>query len=134
MSYHENSCDLKKGFETMPKVLAQIFNKIMHTGEFPKALKIDRRVPIFKSGGDTTCVNDYGLLAVHSVLRKVLCNILDTRIRSIVNLDDAQNGFRRGRRGTDNVLILNNVIRQMNKNSGGHIICLLYTSPSPRDS
>ena len=38
----------KKGCETTPKMLAQIFNKIMQTGEFPMDLKTDRRVPIFK--------------------------------------------------------------------------------------
>ena len=55
-------------------------------------------------------------------LGKSFCSILDKRIRSSIKLDDAQNGFRKNRRGTDDVLILNNLIRQQGKKPGAYII------------
>ena len=101
-------------------VLHHLFNSILLSGKVPKQLKIDRRQPIFKKGGDKTCVSDYRLLAIHSVFRKVLCTILNNRIRSVINLDDSQNGFRKNRRGTDNILILNNLMKQNNIKSGAY--------------
>ena len=109
-----------------------LFNKMLNDGTFPKKLKTDRRTPIFKNGGDKTSVNDYRLLAVHSVFRKIFCSILDKRIRSSIKLDDAQNGFRKNRRGTDNVLILNNLIRQQGKKSGAYIIVVDFSKAFDR--
>ena len=51
----------------------------------------------------------------------------DVRIRSTVEPEDALNDFRRGRRGTNNVLILNNAFRHRMKTSGAHVIIIDFS-------
>ena len=109
-----------------------LFDKMIDDGTFPKKLKSDWRTPIFKYGGDKTSVNDYRLLAIHSVFRKIFCSILDKRICSSIELDDAQNGFRKNRRGTNNALILNNLIRQQSMESGAYIIVVDFSKAFDR--
>ena len=65
-------------------------NAILSSGIVAKQLKINRRQPIFKKVGDKRCVSDYRLLAIHSVFRKVFCDVLNERIRSTIKLDDSQ--------------------------------------------
>jgi len=77
-------------------------------------------------------VSNYRLLAIHSVFRKILCCILHERIRSFIKLDDAQNGFRPNRRGTDNALILNNLILETSRNKGAYIIVVDFSKAFDR--
>ena len=108
-----------------------MFSDVLQSGEFPKAWKTDRRKPIYKSGGRLS-VGNYRLVAIHSIFRKIICSILHERIRSFVHLDDAQNGFRQNRRGTDNILLLNNTIRQKCINGGAYIIVVDFSKAFDR--
>ena len=81
-------------------------------------METDRRLPIHQTGS-TAEVDNYRLLAIHSIFRKLYCTIIDRRIRSFVQLDDAQNGFRNNRRTTDNIILVQNLIRQTNRRKEG---------------
>jgi len=85
--------------EKLKLFLLQIFNQVLTTGEFPSEWKTDRRTPIHKSGR-TTDVDKYRLLAIHAVCRKIFCTVAKYRVDGIIQLDDAQNGFRRNRRAS----------------------------------
>ena len=111
--------------------LALVFSDVLQSGQFPKVWKTDRRKPIYKSGGRLS-VGNYRLVAIHSIFRKIICSILHERVRSFIHLDDAQNGFRQNRRGTDNVLLLNNTIRQECKNGGAFIIVIDFSKAFDR--
>ena len=90
--------------------LQRLFNKVFTSGVFPTGWKTDRRIPIHKKGPKTK-VTKYRLIAIHSVFRKLFCTIIDRRIRSFVTLDDAQAGFRSGRRCTDHVFVIRDIIK-----------------------
>jgi len=102
---------LKDRSSTLVRALTLVFNEVLDSGNFPKQWKTDKRIPLYKSGGKTL-VSNYRLIAIHSIFRKIFCTILHERIRTFIQLDDAQNGFRENRRGSDNALILNNIIKQ----------------------
>ena len=121
-------CDRNNTLTTALKI---VFNEILQSGKFPKKWKTDRRKPIFKSG-DRTSVNNYRLLAIHSIFRKIFCTVLLQRLTEIVSLDDAQNGFRQNRRGTDNALIIHNMIRQARNKQGCYIIVIDFSKAFDR--
>ena len=121
-------CDKSK---ILIQALQLIFNNILDTGKFPKKWKTDRRKPIFKSG-DKTSVANYRLLAIHSVFRKIFCSILHERLKKIIELDDAQNGFRANRRGTNNAMIPRNIIKQAQANEGCFIIVIDFSKAFDR--
>ena len=76
----------------------------------PAQWKTDRRTPIHKKGSKAD-VTKYRLIAIHSIFRKLFCTIIDKRIREFVALDDAQAGFRPGRRCTDHVFVIRDTIK-----------------------
>lgn len=73
--------------------LLRLFNQALSNADFPAEWKTDRRMPLHKSGKKTD-VDKYRLLAINSVCRKLFCSILKRRIEALIELDDAQNGFR----------------------------------------
>lgn len=114
--------------------LCELFNHIFQSGRFPKAWKSDRRLPIPKKGSKIKAPN-YRLIAIHSVFRKLFGKISDARIRSFVSLEDAQNGFRRGRRCTDHALVLRDLIRSNYRSRRGselHVLILDFSKAFDR--
>ena len=101
---------LKDNSKVLISALHILFNRIFDSEYFPIPWKTDRRVPIFKKGSRLD-VSMYRLIAVHSIFRKLFCSIIDKRIRSFIHLDDAQNGFRPGRKCTDHIFVLRDLIR-----------------------
>jgi len=122
---------LKDKSNTLVRALTILFNEVLNSGNFPNQWKTDKRIPLYKSGGKTV-VSNYRLIAIHSVFRKIFCTILHERIRSFIKLDDAQNGFRENRRGSDNALILNNVIQQCTRGNGAYIIVIDFSKAFDR--
>ena len=110
--------------QALVKVLTYVFNEILSTGKFPEDWKQDRRCPLHKSGRKSD-VDRYRLIAIHSVFRKVFCTILQARMRTFVQIDDAQNGFRPNRRCTDNILLLNSTMSQQIKNKKGAFVIVI---------
>ena len=77
-------------------------------------------------------MSNYRLIAIHSVFRKLLCSIIHERIRGFIKLDDAQNGFRANRRGTDNALILSNLIKERSLGAGAYVIVVDFSKAFDR--
>ena len=121
-------CDRSKA---LTKALTYIFNDLLQSGTFPKQWKTDRRIVLYKKGGKTI-VSNYRLIAIHSVFRKLLCCIIHERIRGFIKLDDAQNGFRTNRRGTENALILNNLIKEQSLGAGAYVIVVDFSKAFDR--
>ena len=97
--------------------LLQLFNQVLADADFPTEWKTDKRIPIHKSGRKTD-VDKYRLLAINSVYRKLFCTILKRRIESIIALDDAQNGFRKNRRASDNIALVQGIIQEATRKHG----------------
>ena len=97
--------------------LLQLFNQVLAGADFPTEWKTDKRVPLHKSGRKTD-VDKYRLLAINSVYRKLFCTILKRRIESIITLDDAQNGFRKNRRASDNIALVQGIIEEATRKHG----------------
>lgn len=107
--------------------LRHVFNQILHDGRFPLDWKTDRRTPIHKSG-NRAMPDRYRLLAIHSAFRKIFCTILEQRLQGVIELDDAQNGFRRHRRGTDNILVLQSMLKETSrKQRGAHVLVVDFS-------
>ena len=87
-------------------------------------LETGQTVSLHKKGSKSN-VGNYRLLAIHSVFRKIFCSILHDRIRTFIELDDAQNGVRPNHRCPDNVLLLNNTMRQQIKNGNGAYVIVI---------
>ena len=105
--------------EQMKSFLLRTFNQALASGEFPEEWKTDKRMPLHKSGPKTD-VDNYRLLAINSVYRKLFCSVLKKRIESLIVLDDAQNGFRRNRRASDNIAIVQGIIQEATLRHGAH--------------
>ena len=102
---------------TLKRNFAKLFSKILATNACPEEWKYDRRRPIQKSGNKLDRKN-IRWIAVHSVFRKLFAKIIDKRIRSFVEIQDSQAGFRPARRTSDQALFYRILYRcrQINAN------------------
>lgn len=90
---------LKNNVLEFAKILSQIFNLILQTGDYPDCLKIAKVVPIFKAGESWDC-NNYRPISTLSVFNKILEKMLVTRLTNFLNIHEVlykfQYGFRQG--------------------------------------
>ena len=81
-------------------ILCDMFNMCMSRGVYPKALKISRVCPIFKSG-DKSEPSNYRPISILPIFNKIFEKILYTRIFNFLESQNVlykhQYGFRRGR-------------------------------------
>ena len=117
--------------DELVQALTLVFNDVLSSGQFPKQWKTDRRIALYKNNGKSI-VSNYRLLAIHSVFRKIFCSIIHDRIRTFLQLDDAQSGFRKNRRGTDNALMLSNIILERAANEGAYVIVVDFSKAFDR--
>lgn len=80
-------------------LITEVFNEIIHTGQYPNCLKLARVVPIFKSG-NTKEVSNYRPISCLSVLDKIIEKLLTSRIIEFTRrynlIYPYQYGFRSG--------------------------------------
>jgi endonuclease/exonuclease/phosphatase family metal-dependent hydrolase len=62
-------------------------------------------------------LDNYRQITVQNQTRQILCRIIDARLKQICSLSDSQNGFRAGRRPTDNIKIIHDFIRYGSRSS-----------------
>ena len=94
--------------------LVKIFNLILNSKTYPTEWKYDRRIPLFKSG-NRLITSNFRMIAIHSVFRKLINKIFEKRIRSIIQLQDTQAGFRPKRRTSDQAFMLHDLIHTHSK-------------------
>lgn len=95
---------IKMHFEVFAQLIADVFNEIITTGQFPDCLKVARVIPVYKSG-DKKDVNNYRPISTLSVLDKLIEKLIASRVMAYVTkrtdnrpaiLYSHQYGFRPG--------------------------------------
>lgn len=90
------------------------FNKILDNGVMPSEWMVGMIVPIYKSKGDTSDVNNYRGITLLSCLGKLFTSILNERLSiysdTINIINEAQAGFRQGYSTLDHIFLLKCVI------------------------
>jgi ribonuclease HI len=111
-----------------------IFCEILESGTFPSDWKIDKRIPLFKKGSKIDPDN-YRPIAIHSVFRKIYCNIIHNRLEKIVQLHPDQYGFQKDRRCSDHTAVLRNLIRKhFKQKSQGELFIAVFDFSKAYDS
>ena len=105
---HKHSCDVndlnmyvvKSTFTSIIWPFKYICHLSFNTGVFPSELKIEKIVPIFKSGDDCTFTNNRPVSPLPQ-FSKILEKLFDKRLTDFVEkgniLNDSQYGFRNAR-------------------------------------
>lgn len=88
-------------------VITHIYNLILLTGEFPKAMQAARVAPVFKTG-ERHVINNYRPISILPIFSKGIEKILHIRVTSYLSkhefLFDFQHGFRK-HRSTETALL-----------------------------
>lgn len=104
---------LQLSAEFISKPLAEIFNKCLLTGYFPKNLKKTIVVPIHKNG-PVSELNNYRPISIITSLTKVFEKIINTRLNSFLEknkiLSPHQFGFRKNTSTNDAIATLTDLI------------------------
>ena len=104
---------LKNSTPLMIKKLTKLFNLVKTAGTAPDCWKIGRVVLVFKKGEKTDLTN-YRPLTVLPVVCGLYSRVMNQRLSQVVEermlLGEIQQGFRKGRCGSDNTFILNTIM------------------------
>ena len=111
---------IKFGGEVLREALVKLFQEVLETGEIPKEWKRSRITLVHKGGGKPREeIGNYRPIAVVNVMAKVFGHIINNKIMSWIEerkvLGEEQNGFRRGRGGLENVLVIREIIDRNKK-------------------
>ena len=94
-------------------VMASLFNKIKNTGKLPEGWNCGRITLVHKRGMRAKLGN-YRPITVLVSLSGFFSKLLNERLIDVVEahslLGEAQNGFRKGRCGADNIFVLNTIL------------------------
>ena len=113
---------IKNGGDALKRSLHQLFNEILKKGEVPNDWRESRITLIHKGGGKPKeNIENYRPIAVINILAKVFGMVLNEKITDWAERQrvwgEEQSGFRKGRNGLENVLILKELIERA-KNTG----------------
>ena len=99
------NCSLKS-----KEIFRQFFNLILMNIEIPTQWKEDKVVLIYKGKGDKLKLDNFRTISIGSIIGKcflrIIQNRLDRYVEQMNTLGEIQNAFRKGRRGTDSLFIL----------------------------
>lgn len=91
---------VKTHFNIFSLLLADVFNEMLETGNFPQCLKIAKVIPVYKSG-DTKDPSNYRPISCLSVLDKIIEKLLVIRIMDYANhlkiIYEHQYGFQKAK-------------------------------------
>lgn len=96
--------------------LTLLFNKILNNDPVPEAFEEGFLVPIYKQKGDASLCGNYRGLMLKSHTSKILEHVLNSRLKSIVNIHSHQCGFVAGRSTVDAIQTLRIVIEKARDN------------------
>ena len=95
--------------------LVEIFNNVLLSGCVPEDWRVGEVILILKKNPPTD-INNYRPITLISCISKLLTKILARRVSAAVEsskiLGPEQQGFRKGRRCEDNILILNSILER----------------------
>lgn len=106
------------------KILKDIFNMILKTGNYPKEWKTGISVAIYKKG-DPIDPGNYRGITLSSNLSKLFCKIINSRMAQYLEKNNIlikeQAGFRKGYRTSDQIFILKKIVDDIIKVKNGRL-------------
>ena len=112
----------------------ELVRRIYEEGCWPEDFVKTVIIPLPKKKKAVEC-GDYRTISLISHAAKVVLRILNRRMEARANeyLGEDQFGFRKGKSTRDAIAIMRSLVER-NLEYDQDVYCLLYTSPSPRDS
>ena len=119
---------LKQAPESFHRHLTLLYNRVKDQSKVPKAWNRGRVVLVHKSGSESE-VGNYRPITVLTCMNATYSKILNARLAEVVErhriLGEAQNGFRKGRSGSDSAFILNSILwKSLSKKKKTHLAFL----------
>ena len=110
----------KNGGRCMIEKLHDIFRKIWNEERVPKKWNECKVILLHKGGHKSKKeLKNYRPIALADTVGKIFCGILNERVKEMVErhgvMGEEQNGFRRDRRGEDNMFVVIEMIERMKK-------------------
>ena len=100
---------LKASGEIGVQLVTELCNRIVFEGKIPSDWRRSWMVNVYKGKGDATECGSYRGIKLLDQVMKVLERVIDKKVRSKVDIDDMQFGFRPGRGTTDAIFIVRQV-------------------------
>ena len=104
---------LKNSVPEFVTAVTRLFNNIKKEGQAPETWKVGRLVLIHKKG-PLTNMGNYRPLTVLAAMSGLFSRVLNERLTKVVErknlLREILQGFRKNRRGADNMFVLNTII------------------------
>ena len=97
---------LKAGGRKVVNGLTELCNEIIREKKIPKDWQLSTLIPIYKGKGDPMQCGSYRAVKLLEHGMKVFERVLEKRLRSKVNINEAQFGFMPGRGTTDAIFIV----------------------------
>ena len=117
----------KEGGEKIETALETLFEKIDEDEQVPLEWNTVKGKLVFKGGKrDKKEIKNYRPIAVANSISNIYCGILKDKLTKVIEedeiLSEEQNGFRKNRRGIDNVYVINELIEETNRKTKNCII------------
>jgi len=121
---------IKYGGEALRQALTGLFRKILEEGEVPQDWNRSRVTLVHKGGGKSKeDVGNYRPIAVINTLAKVFGWVINDKMKKWIEenkiLGEEQSGFRKGRGGLENVLVMKEIIERNKKLGKEYIFSIL---------
>lgn len=104
---------LKQAPESFHRHLTMLYNRVKDQSQVPKSWNRGRVVLVHKSGSESEVTN-YRPVTVLTCFNATYSKILNRRLAEVVErhriLGESQNGFRKGRSGSDSAFVLNSIL------------------------
>ena len=110
----------KEGGEGVTEGLYVLFKKIWEEGRVPIKWN-ESKVTLLHKGGHKSKkeLKNYRPIAVNDTVGKIFCGLLNDRMNECCErnevMGEEQNGFRKGRRGEDNMYVVNTLVETMGR-------------------
>ena len=118
---------IKSTFNEMKLVYADLFNRVLSTGQIPEAWTIGMIMPIYKNKGDKGDFDNYRGITILSCLGKLFTSVINSRLNRYANevnlINENQTGFRKNYSTLDHIFLLKNIIDILVKNCKQKLYC-----------
>ena len=105
---------IKSTSSTMKFIYANLFNRVLNSGNIPEAWTIGIITPIYKNKGDKGDFDNYRGITILSCLGKLFTSIINARLNKYANeinlINENQTGFRKKYSTLDHIFLLKMVL------------------------
>ena len=108
---------IKNAPEILYRIIADMFNNVAKTGEYPKEIIEGLIIPIQKQGKKKGEIENLRPITLLNQIRKILSIVMINRIYSRIDneINITQTAYRRGRSATENIFTFKNHGRESYK-------------------